>query len=93
MILEVAILDVIPNQEKDFESAFAEASSIISSMPGYISHQLQRCIEKQNRYIFWSIGKSWKIIPLAFAVRSNIRSGENFCITFTIRSRRLSIMS
>jgi len=51
MILEVAILDVIPNQEKDFESAFAKASSIISSMSGYISHQLQRCTEKQNRYI------------------------------------------
>ena len=51
MILEIAILDVIPAQEKDFESTFAKASSIISSMPGYISHQLQRCIEKQNRYI------------------------------------------
>ncbi len=51
MILEVAILDVIPNQEKDFESAFAEASGIISSMPGYVSHQLRRCVEKQNRYI------------------------------------------
>ena len=42
MILEVAILDVIPNQEKDFESAFAKASSIISSMSGYISHQIGR---------------------------------------------------
>jgi len=51
MILEVAILDVIPNQEPDFESAFAKASCIISSMPGYVSHQLQRCVEKQNRYI------------------------------------------
>ena len=51
MILEVAILDVIPNQEKDFEIAFAKASSIIASMAGYRSHQLQRCLEKQNRYI------------------------------------------
>ena len=51
MILEVAILDVIPNQEQDFESAFAKACGIISSMPGYISHQLQRCVEKQKRYI------------------------------------------
>ena len=51
MILEVAILDVIPSQEKDFESTFAKASSIIASMPGYISHQLQRCVEKQSRYI------------------------------------------
>jgi heme-degrading monooxygenase HmoA len=56
MILEVAILDVIPTQEKEFESAFAKASGIISSMPGYLSHQLQRCVEKQNRYlllVYW----------------------------------------
>lgn len=51
MILEVAILDILPGQEDDFEAAFAKASAIISSMPGYGSHQLQRCIEKQNRYI------------------------------------------
>jgi heme-degrading monooxygenase HmoA len=51
MILEVAILQVIPNQRGDFESAFAQASRIITAMPGYVSHQLQRCIENQNRYI------------------------------------------
>jgi heme-degrading monooxygenase HmoA len=51
MILEVAILDVIPGQEVEFQDAFTEASSIISSMKGYMSHQLQRCLETQNRYI------------------------------------------
>jgi heme-degrading monooxygenase HmoA len=51
MILEVAILDVIPQQEKEFEAAFEKASPIISSMSGYVSHQLQRCVEKQSRYI------------------------------------------
>jgi heme-degrading monooxygenase HmoA len=51
MILEVAILDVIPGREKEFESAFEQASPIIASMDGYISHQLQKCIEKENRYI------------------------------------------
>ncbi len=51
MILEVAILDVIPSREQDFESAFEKASSIIASMRGYISHQIQRCLEKPNRYI------------------------------------------
>jgi heme-degrading monooxygenase HmoA len=51
MVLEVAILDVIPDQEQDFELAFAKASRIISSMTGYVSHQLQRCMEKQNRYL------------------------------------------
>jgi heme-degrading monooxygenase HmoA len=51
MILEVAILNVIPGQEHEFQAAFVKASTIISSMPGYVSHQLQRCLETQNRYI------------------------------------------
>ena len=51
MILEVAVLDVKPGQESDFESAFAEASTIISSMPGYVRHELQKCIENNSRYL------------------------------------------
>ena len=51
MVLEVAILDVKPNEAVNFESAFAKAQSIISSTDGYISHQLQKCVEKPNRYI------------------------------------------
>lgn len=51
MILEVAILQVKPNQETQFEQAFAEAELIISSMRDYVSHQLQKCIEKPNQYI------------------------------------------
>ena len=51
MILEVAILDVIPGRENEFQDAFATTSPIISGMPGYISHQLQHCLEKPNRFI------------------------------------------
>ncbi|KJY82101.1 antibiotic biosynthesis monooxygenase [Vibrio galatheae] len=51
MILEVAILDVKPGMEAEFEQNFAKAQAIISSMSGYVSHQLQRCIETPNRYI------------------------------------------
>ena len=51
MVLEVAILDVIAGQEKEFEKAFEQAQSIISSMPGYQSHQLQNCLENSSRYI------------------------------------------
>ena len=51
MILEIATLDVRPGQEAEFESAFCVASAIIASMPGYVSHELQRCLEKQNRYV------------------------------------------
>ena len=51
MILEVAILDVISGQEPHFQRSFAEAQKIISSMPGYVNHELKHCIEKPNRYI------------------------------------------
>ena len=51
MILEVAILDVKPNLEPEFEQNFAKAQTIIASMKGYISHQLQRCVENPSRYI------------------------------------------
>lgn len=51
MILEVAILNVRQGQSGAFEQAFAQAQNIISSMPGYVSHQLQRCLEAKDKYI------------------------------------------
>ena len=51
MILEVAMLDVKPGQEEEFEAAFETAQKIISSMDGYVSHQLQRCLETPNKYV------------------------------------------
>ena len=51
MILEVAVLDVKPGQGCEFETVFGEAQRIIESMPGYVSHQLQKCIEKPDRYL------------------------------------------
>ncbi len=51
MILEVAVLNVRPGEAQNFEQAFSKAQAIISSMKGYISHQLQRCIEIENQYI------------------------------------------
>jgi len=51
MILEVAILDIISGRENEFQAAFLTAAPIVSSMPGYLSHQLQHCLEKPNRFI------------------------------------------
>ena len=51
MVLEVAILTVKPGEAVAFEQAFLQAQSIISSMDGYVSHQLQKCMEQENRYI------------------------------------------
>jgi heme-degrading monooxygenase HmoA len=51
MILEAVILSVQNNSEQDFESAFKQASDIISSMNGYISHELHRCLEIKGKYL------------------------------------------
>lgn len=51
MVLEVAILNIIPGQENAFLKAFSMAQRIISKMTGYISHQLKRCTENQSRFI------------------------------------------
>ena len=51
LILEVAVLDVKSGDEQAFESAFSKAQAIISSMPGYVSHEVQNCLENASRYL------------------------------------------
>jgi len=51
MILEVVILNIKPELVGKFEAAFKEAQVIISSMRGYISHELKKCIENDCRYL------------------------------------------
>jgi heme-degrading monooxygenase HmoA len=51
VILEIAQLQVKPEQSAEFEAAFNVAQVIISSMPGYMGHELQKCIEQANHYM------------------------------------------
>lgn len=51
MILEMAQLQIKPGTSAAFEAAFAQAQLIIASMNGYISHELQRCIEDDHQYL------------------------------------------
>jgi heme-degrading monooxygenase HmoA len=51
VILEAAPLQVRPGQSQAFEAAFREAQSIISSMPGYLSHELARCLDREGHYL------------------------------------------
>ena len=51
MILEVAVLNIKEGLSPEFEKAFEKAQLIISSMKGYRSHQLKRCIEEKDKYI------------------------------------------
>ena len=66
MILEVAVLNVKVGQEQEFEAAFGKAQEIISSMQGYVSHQLQKCIEMPNRYILLVNWKTLKDHTVGF---------------------------
>lgn len=51
MILEVAMLYIRPEQSALFEETFAQAAPIIASMPGYLGHELQRCLEVPGNYV------------------------------------------
>ena len=45
------MLNVKPGLEVDFEKTFKQASTIISSMDGYLSHELHKCIEVEGKYL------------------------------------------
>jgi len=51
MILESAMLYIDSQKEQAFEDDFKKASIIISSMKGYLSHELQRCMEVKGKYL------------------------------------------
>ncbi len=51
MILEAARLDVRVGERAAFKAAFKRASRIIAEMPGYVSHELHRCLETEGRYL------------------------------------------
>lgn len=51
MVLEAAMLNVRAGREKEFEEAFQTASRVISLMPGYLSHELHRCVEVKGKYL------------------------------------------
>jgi heme-degrading monooxygenase HmoA len=60
------MLNVLVGRQREFEAAFAQASPIIASTPGYISHQLQRCVETPNRYALLVRWKSLEAHTVGF---------------------------
>jgi len=51
MVLEIATLNIKEGLSTEFENNFEKASRIISSMNGYISHELKKCIEVKDQYV------------------------------------------
>jgi trans-2,3-dihydro-3-hydroxyanthranilate isomerase len=50
MILEIAMLQVRAGQEAAFEAAFSGAQTLLARQPGYLGHELLRCLEASGRY-------------------------------------------
>jgi heme-degrading monooxygenase HmoA len=59
MVLEVAVLNVRAGQAIAFETAFQQAAPLMMSTPGYIAHELQKCVETPHRYILLA---SWQTL-------------------------------
>jgi heme-degrading monooxygenase HmoA len=51
MITEIALLKIRPGQSAGFLEAFAEAQQYIERMHGYLKHELQQCLEEDDKYL------------------------------------------
>ncbi|WP_454806006.1 antibiotic biosynthesis monooxygenase family protein [Paraburkholderia fungorum] len=50
MILELAHFRIISHGNDGFEAAFSIAQALLVATPGYLGHELQRCIEDPCEY-------------------------------------------
>lgn len=51
MVLEHALLSVVPGREAEFEEAFAQARRTIAGMDGFGGLTLSRCVERPGTYL------------------------------------------
>ena len=51
MVLELATIDIKAGTNADFEQKLKQAQAIICQSQGYLSHEFQKGIERENRYI------------------------------------------
>ena len=51
MILEAVELCIKAGRSKAFVAAFRQALPLVQSIDGFISCELQRCVDRENRYL------------------------------------------
>lgn len=51
MILEHALLDVMPGRAEAFEAAMREAAPLIAASPGFLGMEVRPSIEEPGRYL------------------------------------------
>ena len=51
LITVVAIVNIRAGQSAEFEAAFQQAAPLIATAPGYLGHELHRCLDTPQRYL------------------------------------------
>jgi heme-degrading monooxygenase HmoA len=51
MVLEVALIDVVPGQEDAFAAAYAQARPLVTGTPGFRTIRMTRGIESPSRFV------------------------------------------
>jgi heme-degrading monooxygenase HmoA len=77
MILEVATLNIRAAVRQDFEAAFPAAARILSSAEGYISHQLQRSVDTENRYVLLVNWRTKENLTVGFRGSPQVQEWRN----------------
>jgi heme-degrading monooxygenase HmoA len=72
MVLEVALIDVVPGQEAAFEQAFLAARSLVAETPGCRSVRMTHGIERPTRFVLLV---EWDSVQ---AHEENFRATERF---------------
>lgn len=55
MIREIAVIEIRPGTEKDYEAAIAKATAL-PPIPGFHGFELHRSLERPQRYRLWRDG-------------------------------------
>lgn len=82
MILEIAILTIKPNMNHEFEAVFKTAVDVIASVPGYISHNLQKCIEVDNQYLLLVKWQTLEAHTVGFRKSEQLRTWKKLMYCF-----------
>jgi heme-degrading monooxygenase HmoA len=72
MVLEVALIDVVPGQEAEFSAAYAKAREALVSTGGCESARMTRGVESPSRFVLLV---EWETIE---AHLENFRATERF---------------
>jgi len=51
VVLEIALIDVVPGREEDFASAYRTARAVLVGTPGFRSVRMTRGIESPSRFV------------------------------------------